>query len=374
MLKIAHLTSAHPRYDIRIYIKMCRSLASAGHDVSLVVADGLPDENKDAVKIYGVKKDKNRLLRILKSPRSVYKKALSLDADMYHLHDPELIPVGVKLKKKGKKVIFDSHEDYPSQMLHKPYMNKYLLKIISKIYAMYEKLALKKLDCIIAAAPFISDRISQWHPVVKVIYNHPLLEEFNNLVRQPLPEGAIPSVCYAGGLTEIRGIREMVKAMGLCTNEVRLKLAGNFAPLSLRDEVVKMKGWEKTEELGFLDRKNIQEVLCSSIAGLVVLWPTVNDMNSFPIKMFEYMASELPVIASNFPVYKDIVEGNKCGICVDPLKPEEIASAIDFIVTNSEQAFEMGKNGKMAVNEKYNWDIEKDKLFDMYSEIKSISK
>jgi len=367
MLKICHLTSAHPRYDIRIFIKMCRSLASAGHNVSLVVADGLSDENKDAVKIYGVKKGKNRLLRMLKSPRRVYKKALLLDADIYHLHDPELIPIGLKLKKKGGKVIFDSHEDYPSQFLHKPYMNKYLLKIISKLYEKYEKTALKKFDCIISAAPFISDRISQWHSVVIDIYNYPLLEEFNNIERQPIQNDGIPSVCYAGYITEIRGIKEMVKAMTFCTNDVRLKLAGTFSPQSLRVEVVKMKGWEKTEELGFLDRKDIGELLCTSIAGLVVLWPTVNDMNSFPIKMFEYMAAGLPVIASNFPVYKDIVEGNKCGICVDPLKPEEIASAIDFVVNNSEQAIKMGKNGRNAINEKYNWDIENDKLSNMYS-------
>ena len=367
MLKIAHLTSAHPRYEIRIFIKMCRSLSSIGHDVSLVIADGLYDETRDGVKIYGVKKGKNRLLRILNSPRRVYKKALSLDADIYHLHDPELIPIGVKLKKKGKKVIFDSHEDYPSQILHKPYMNKYLLKIISKIYAIYEKTALKKFNCIISAAPFISDRMSQWHPAVIDIYNYPLLEEFNKVVRQSKQKSGLPSVCYVGGITEIRGIKEMVKAMEFCTNDVCLKLAGTFSPLSLRDEVVKIEGWGKVEELGFIDRKGIGELLSTSIAGLVVLWPTVNDMNSFPIKMFEYMAAGLPVIASNFPIYKDIVEGNKCGICVDPLKPKEIALAIDFIVNNSEQTFEMGKKGIKAINEKYNWDIEKEKLFDIYS-------
>jgi len=366
-MNICHLTSAHPRYDIRIFIKMCRSLAAAGHDISLVVADGLSDETIDGVKIYGVKKEKNRLLRIYKSPRMVYKKALSLDADIYHLHDPELLPVGLKLTKKGKKVIFDSHEDYPSQIRHKPYMNKYLSKIISKMYAIYEKIAFKKFDCIIFTAPFSSNNVSQWHPNVVDVYNYPQLEEFNNVVRQPIQEGDIPSVCYAGGITEIRGIKEMVKAMEFCTDNVQLRLAGSFAPLSLRDEVIKIKGWDKVEELGFIDRKGIEELLSASIAGLVVLWPTINDINSYPIKMFEYMAAGLPVIASNFPLWKGIVEGNKCGICVDPQKPEEIALAIDFVVNNSEQAFEMGKNGKKAVNEKYNWDIEKEKLLNMYS-------
>ena len=366
MHKICHLTSAHPRYEIRIFIKMCRSLAAAGHDVSLVVADGLSDETKDGVKIYGVKEEKNRLLRIIKAPRRAYKKALLLNADIFHLHDPELLPIGLKLKKKGGKVIFDSHEDYPSQILYKPYMNKYLLKIIGKIYEIYEKKTLKKYDCIISAAPFISDRISKWHPSVIEIYNHPLLEEFSHVERKPIQKEDIPAVCYVGGITEIRGVKEMVKAIELCNNNVRLKLAGTFAPASLRDETIKIKGWKKTEEFGFIDRENIQKILSASIAGLVVLWPTHNDMNSLPIKMFEYMAAGLPVIASNFPVYKEIVEGNRCGICVDPLKPEEIAQAIDFIVNNSEQTIEMGKNGIKAVNEKYNWNIEKEKLLNIF--------
>jgi len=346
---------------------MCRSLASAGYDISLVVADGLPDETKDGVKIYGDEKEKNRLLRIWKSPRNVYKKALSLNADIYHLHDPELLPVGIKLKKKGKKVIFDSHEDYPSQILHKPYMNKYLLKIVSKIYSIYEKKTFKKFDCIIFTAPFSTNNVSQWHPAVVDVYNYPQLEEFSNIERKSPKQGDIPSVCYAGGITEIRGIKEMVKAMQYCTNNVQLKLAGSFAPPSLRDEVIKIKGWKKTKELGFLDRKGIEEVLSTSIAGLVVLWPTPNDINSYPIKMFEYMAAGIPVIASNFPLYKEIIEGNNCGICVDPLKPQEIAAAIDFIVYNSEQAFEMGKNGKKAIVKKYNWNIEKVKLLNIYN-------
>jgi glycosyltransferase involved in cell wall biosynthesis len=342
-------------------------LAFKYYDVSLIVADTLPDEIKDGVKIFGVKKEKNRFYRILKTPEIVYRKAIELNADVYHLHDPELILIGIKLKKRGKKVIFDSHEDIPMQILDKPYLNKYLLRVISKMFVFFEKKAIKYFDFIIAATPFIRESMLKLHSHVIDINNYPITEELNTIERQM--DSNVFFVCYVGGITEIRGIKQMIKALENCATNVRLKLAGDFFSALLRDEVRQYKGWEKVEELGFVDRNGIKKIFTESAIGLVLLLPNENHLNAQPVKLFEYMAASLPVIASNFPHWEEIIKSNQCGICVDPCNSREIALAIDLLINNKPMAEEMGKNGRKAVFEKYNWQNESRKLFDLYDKI-----
>lgn len=165
-------------------------------------------------------------------------------------------------------------------------------------------------------------------------------------------------VCYVGGISKIRGISEVCLAMGMLQSNARLNLCGCFSEAGLAHAVKAMPGWQRVNEYGYVDRTGIREVLSRSVAGLVTLHPEINYIDALPVKMFEYMSAGIPVIASDFPLWREIIESNDCGLLVDPLNPSAIAQAIDYLVTHPEEAQRMGINGRKAVNERYNWAIE----------------
>lgn len=366
MIKIVHLTSAHQRYDIRIFRKECLSLSNFGYDVSIVVADNLGDEKVEDIKIYDVGKIEGRFNRMLKTTRKVYNKALELNAEVYHLHDPELIPTGLKLKKAGKKVVFDAHEDLPKQILSKPYLNKISRLILSKAFAFYERRVCKDFDYIVTATSTVRDKFLKINSNCIDVNNYPIIGELEKNTSWINKEN---EVCYVGAIAKIRGIKELIRAMDLVNNGIKLNLLGKFNEREVEVEVKEHEGWSKVNELGYLERKGVAEIMGRSKAGIVTFLPYPNHKDSQPNKMFEYMSSGLPIITSNFPLWKEIVEGNKCGITVNPLKPEEISKAIMFIINNPIESEKMGENGKKAVLEKYNWDVEKEKLISVYKEI-----
>ncbi len=361
-IKICHLTSAHQADDIQIYHKECKFLAKINRFKIYLIAVNAKEIYQDNVQIISANcKVSNRTSRIVLAAHSVYKKGLEIDADIYHFHDPELLPYGLKLKRMGKFVIYDSHEDVPRQILGKHWIPKYLRKIISITFEAYENYIAKRLSYIIASTPTIERRYLKINPNSSAICNYPILNENNELITW---ESRKNELCYLGGITVIRGVIELIKVMDMIPYQ--LNLAGSYSPLTLRDKLVSMPGWEKVNECGQVGRNEIIRLLNQSKIGIVTLHPKENYLESLPIKMFEYMHAGIPVIASNFPLWQEILTENKCGICVDPFNLNQIAEAIKYLFNNEEDARMMGINGREAITKKYNWENELKKLENIY--------
>ncbi|MCV9884751.1 glycosyltransferase family 4 protein [Metabacillus halosaccharovorans] len=363
MRKICHITSVHRYDDTRIFIKECQSLTSE-YETHLI-SPGAPSGIENNIHIHGIEKPANRIKRMTEVVNNVYKKALEVDAELYHFHDPELIFVGLRLMKKGKKVIYDVHEDIPRQILSKAWIAKPVRYSISKSFEVLENYAAKRFSAVIVATPHIKKRFLTLRSDVIDVNNFPLLKELSSPNHSQVKKNN--SVCYVGVINKIRGIFEMVGAMEYTESE--LLLGGKFLSENDKSLVKEKEGWKKVNQLGQVSREEMARVLAVSSAGLVLFHPLPNHIDAQPNKMFEYMSAGVPVIASNFPLWKEIIEGNNCGICVDPMDPKEIGEAINRLVSNPEEVEKMGKNGRYAVETKYNWETESQKLLELYNRL-----
>ncbi len=360
---VCHITTVHPRYDIRIFRKQCMSL-SKFYQVVLIVADGKGHEKKNGISIHDAGLTQtSRIKRFTQSKAHIFNAAISKNAAIYHLHDPELLPLGLKLLKAGKHVIYDSHEDVPRQILSKEYIPTIFKSVISHLYEIYENRCAKKYSCIVAATPFIEKRFKKYNPCTISVNNYPIAEEFRQNTK---PEKKPNVVCYVGAITKNRGICETLEA--LKDTPLELHLAGSFVDKNLQRTLQKNKLWKQVQYFGFVNRKDVVEIISASNAGLVTLHPTKNYIDSLPIKMFEYMAAGLAVVASDFPLWKTIINEFDCGIAVDPLNPSEIREALMYLIKHPLEAERMGRNGLKAI-EKYNWRNEKEKLLSIYDNL-----
>ena len=366
MKKVCHLTSVHQYNDVRIFVKECSSLAKVGYDTYLVALDCDEQLLNDVKIVSAGQRARNRLVRITKNVWQVYKKALEVNADIYHFHDPELMPVGLLLKRKGKKVIFDIHEDLPKQILSKHYINKKLRKVLATTIEQVENYAAKRFDAVIAVYEKVKKRLDRFNSEVYIINNYPVLKE---LYYNPYYNDKKQSICYTGGITKARGIEYVVKSLEKVNREIEFFLAGGYSPSDFRDELIKIEGWRKVKEFGFVSRKDVADILCRSKAGIITFLPVPHHIEANPNKIFEYMAAGLPVIASDFPYWRSLIEKYQCAVFVDPENPDAIAGAINYLLSHDEEAKAMGERGRKAVENEFNWEMEEKKLLDIYSSL-----
>jgi glycosyltransferase involved in cell wall biosynthesis len=363
MNKVCHLTSAHPPNDVRIFHKECLALYKKGYQVMLL-ANGNSVFDPEQVDVMGIQLPGNRLLRILFSPWLFLIRSLKKRAAVYHLHDPELLPVGFMLKLAGKKVIYDAHENTSLQILTKYYLSGWMRKPASRVVRMVEDLSARFFDAVITTSRPIKEAFpaSRQHKVM-IVGNYPRADEFVGISHDQKEH----SVCYVGAMSEARGLYAMMESLSY--HEARLEMAGRFYPPGLHQAVLRDKNQDRIRYHGVMDRPGIERIYRISKIGLLPLLPNPHHHVILPIKLFEYMAAGLPVVASNFPLWREIVEGTGCGWCVDPEDPEAMGNTIARLLGDQALRKRMGQKGRHAVEQFYNWESQEKVLWQLYNQI-----
>jgi len=366
--KVAHLSTVHSPHDPRIYHKQCRALAKAGFDVTLIIPwDGSDFQAQDGVKILWLPKPASRKERLTLTQRLAYREAKKIKASIYHFHDPELIPLAYKLKTKDNVVIYDIHEDYETAMQQKEYIPSFLTPATAFAYRAAVYTLTRRFELCLAEKYY-----KEKYPRGKCILNYPLLSyrergtEQSKLIKSHL--------LYTGNVTAERGAFIHAKLVEL-DDQVTVNYIGKCSR-DIANKIYKVSGngLERINITGienYIPREQIEDEYFSKawLAGLALFPPTEHYKKKEPTKFFEYMYAEIPILCSNFPVWRQFVEHYDCGIAVDPNNEVAICEAISFLKNNPERAAEMGRNGRMAILNDLNWETQGSKLVNWYQEL-----
>jgi len=367
MKKIIHISTVHPRRDTRIFYRECLSLVKEGFNVILIVADGLGNEKFENVQILDLGKAKGRISNFINSYFAILKLVKQLNPDLIHFHDAELMIVGKAIQRKGIPVFYDIHENVAAQILDKKHIKSYLRKPLHYLYVFIEKLLINSFHLILAEDSY-SKIYNYKGKSVTVVLNLPENNSFKYFINSDRAENGI---FYIGGVSNERGLDVTIKALKILKKkreDFYMHYIGAISEATLAK--TNIKGIENN--IKFYGRMDLMEGYSLSKkckVGLAVLKPINNYIESYPTKFFEYMSIKLPVITSNFTLYKNVIETYNCGYCINPFSAEDLANKIDILLNDKEKVKQMGENGYQATLDKYNWSQEEFKLFNIYKSV-----
>lgn len=363
-MKICHLTSVHSLDDTRILHKECQSLAKHGHDVYLV-GFGTSQISK-GVNIIGLDdKPTTRLKRISLGARRVVHEGLKLDCDVYHLHDPELILYIPLLRRKGKKVIFDSHEDVPAQIFEKDWLP--MRSLISRVYTWVEKYYLKKANALVYVTPSMEQRMREINQNSSLVTNYPILDL--DMTNDYNPVKDRDYLCFIGGISSKWNHDAVIQALQNVDGVV-YALYGKPSSEAYMEHLKNIDNAGVLDYRGTIPHTDVMNVYSNSLAGISWLKRSPNVGGSEGTlgnnKLFEQMLAGIPVIISDLRLWREIVVENDCGIIVDENDIHGFTQAVQFLKNNPEEAQRMGNNGRQAVINKYNWTTQEQVLTELY--------
>lgn len=359
-------SSVHPFDDSRVLHKEAISLAKAGYQVELHAVADFDYREEQGVQIFGIQR-RNRWKRLY-SGYELYQRALKSDADIYHFHDPELLPWGVLIHRKtGRPVIYDIHEDLPKQIYTKPWIPGVLRGFVSKVVKIVEKGLAKRLSAVVTVVESIAEQFKEKRVKrVEVIKNYPLMVP--NLDRQ---EDGVNRIIYVGGISYLRGYKEMIQMMDYIpeTCKAELHLIGPLQFIKEEDRNMEELKKKRIYLHGRIPFTEVQKWYTKAKVGLVCLHPIENYQHALPIKLFEYMSMGLPQIVTNIPLWKEIIDDSQSGFVVDAYNPKEIAEKVTKILQDQQLFEKLSAQSRKAYEEKYNWQTEEKVLVQLYQDL-----
>lgn len=374
------LSTVHHAFDTRVYHREAGSLVSAGYEVRLIVQYDRNEATVNGVHIIGLSAAKHRGDRIRRGWQA-FRLALHQRADIYHFHDPELIPWGILLRLfSAKPVVYDVHEHYPDSIAVKQWLPRFLRQALARIFDCGEQTAAKFFDALIVADETIAKRFQRRHPRVVVIYNYPGRHAFSDekdgtasLTRQHETQ-----LVYVGAISQSRGIWLMLDVTRLLVTDygldVGLWIAGRFG--YAHEEREFEKRLEADDELkarvkwvGLLPYEEVPRLLSRADIGLVPLQPIPKFQKNIPTKQFEYMAAGLPIVASDLAPIRRYIEAAQAGKLAIADDARSHAAKAAYLIQHPTEAEQMGRNGQHAFETQYNWDSEAKKLIGLYESL-----
>ena len=363
---IVHLTTGRYPHAPRVYSHESRSLVEAGYEVCNVGPGH--DASDGDIQMIPVRKPHNRAERMIITPWIVTWRALRLRPAAWHLHDANLIPAGLLLRLFRQRVVWDGHEILRDLVRERSWIPRPLRSPVAALVALLERLAVRVFSATIFGEPGAAAAHGSLHTIIR---NFPVLDDYEPPPARDDYIARDAIAMYTGDITHTRGAVEMVRAVGRVSDKlnVRLDLVGRISIPGLREELQTLDGWGRVEYTDWIKPAGLPRFWTRARLGLAVLHPTRQYVHSVPTKLFEYMAIGLPLIASDFETWRSYVEPFECGILVDPRDVDQIVEAITWMISNPEASWEMGRRGRLAIEEKFNWSSEGARLVALYDEL-----
>ena len=371
-ITLCHFSTAHTQLKSRSFHRECLPLASAGMNVRYVTPADIQGR-RNGVDFVTLQRTQSRM-RSLLAPAPLIRVLLAQNANLYHFQDPELLPLALALKLIfHKRIVYDAYEDFPSMALNKSSFPPVLRLLAAKTVAALEHLGAYCFDGVMTADPLTLRRFAHTGKSRKLVFfNFPNLDLFP----PPRPKTKQFDVVYRGGLSARTGVLVLLEAMRLLAdggNPARLLLIGYFDDVVFESELrkrIRHLGLSANVELrGRMEHEDMAEALSQARVGVSPLQDIPKFRLNIPVKIFEYWACGLPVVASDLPPIRPFFRNVGGGFLYKPTDAAELAQSIRWLLDHSDTATRMGRNGRSAIVRRFNNHNEIHKLREFFTRV-----